>query len=52
MRPSSKENPGLFRNNRHMNGEVATWETFFDPVLEKDLEKDILLHMHEATVFH
>ena len=28
-------------DSRHMNGQVPTWENFFDPVLEKYLEKDI-----------
>ena len=27
-------------NSRYMNGELPTKETFFDPVLEKYLEKD------------
>ena len=41
-----------------MNGEVPTYENFFDPVLEKDLEKSSLFwknqvkDTHEVTVFH
>ena len=38
-----------------MNGEMPTWEDFFDPVLEKHLEEDIPVlkqSVKDVTVFH
>ena len=42
-------------NSRYIDGEVPTWENFFDPVVENFLEKDIPVlkkSMNKVTVFH
>ena len=36
-------------NSRYIDGEVPTWENFFDPVLEKGLEKDIPVLKNQCT---